>query len=133
MIGEKRVTGKWANLISEMIDICNRGLKDELTGDRLYNKTQIDDSQNITVNSTINHTNKMNLTRNIPDLDSLIARVEQLLKKLTKERQDGFKTGTAETIRYLLASMHHGNNDSAKSLNLIIKAFEPRSDITEQN
>lgn len=125
-VGEKRVTGKWANYISEMIDICNRGLENELVAEKQANKSQINQSQNITINKTLNENNNLNLTKNIPDLESLTRRVDQLLNKLTKNRNSEFKTGTADTIRFLLASKHFGNKESSNSLNLFLRAFEPR-------
>src|ERR1700753_187901 len=60
MLGEKKVKGKWANFITEMTEICNRGLETEMAQERQINRTR---TQNFTINSSQNNTT-INRTQN---------------------------------------------------------------------
>ena len=116
MVGRKRVCGKWANYISEMIDLCNIGLREEITAKNM-SVTIISQTSNI----SIDH----NFTKNFTDLTSLIENINAFKLKLMKKKKFDFKSGNAETIRFLLSVNHIGNKEDANLLQLMTKAYYP--------
>ena len=116
MKGRYNKKGKWSNFLTELMDICRRNeTKDELIIPYfLFNKKNQD------------------YIEELPELGKIRQLVRIIQKNLRTEKMNGFRSGTADTIRYLLTKIHAGNDQESKELlELIAEAFKKKEEENE--
>ena len=111
--------GKWSNFITEILDLCSRNERDEI-----YIIPQFIFKE---------RREEKNHIQELPDFDTITKTIVEIEKNLKISRKENFRSGIAETIKYLLARKHTGNEESAeKLLDLLNKAYTKKNEEKEK-